>query len=258
MVVKKHYKNGGWYFMRIKGVFILFACLLFLSMSNCQAEERKDEWKNPSFNFRTIKTILVNTSIDPKAKMDEFDTRKLDLFYANAFFHNEKRWGKNNFQFITLNQLKERISKATGEDMERLAVEDQVRYKSEMDLFTPIIADAILNSKVTSFGYDQRFVAESYSTYTEQVETEIYVDVQDSTGKWTREKKIIRKPVERIRIIPAHYDTYGNAGMDYTLIDTKTNETIWMLRDIREAGGKNPIDMTERIIKRAAECLLKI
>lgn len=244
--------------MKLKNISLLFACLLFLSMSSCQAEERKDEWTNPSVNFRNIKTILVNSSTDPKAQLDEFNIHKLDAFYSNVFFHDPKRWAKSNFQFITLNQLKDRISKATGENMRQLEVEDQVRYKSEIDRFTPIIADAILNIKVTSFGYDQRFVPESSYTYTEQVETEIDVYIQDSKGNWIHEKKKIKKPVERTVITPAHNDTYAYVGMNYTLIETKTNETIWMLRDIREARGKDPIDMIERIIIRAADCLLKI
>ena len=122
----------------------------------------------------------------------------------------------------------------------------------------PIIADAILNIKVTSFGYDKRFVPESVSTYTEQVETEVEVSVQNSNGQWVNSKKKVKKPVERSEIIPAHYDTYANTGMDYTLIDTKTNEAIWMLRDIREAKGKDPMGMTERIMNRAVDYLLKI
>jgi len=244
--------------MRRKGIVLIFACLLLLSMSSCQAEERKDEWKNPSFNFRNVKTILVNTSIDSKAQVDEFNIRKLEGFYSNTFFQSGKRWGEYNFLFITPNELKNRISKATGEDMRQLEVEDPVKYKAEVDRFTPIIADAILNIKVTSFGYDKRFVPESYYTYIEQVETEIDVLVQNSQGQWIHERKKITKPVERIKITPAHYDTYANAGMDYTLINIKTNESIWLLRDIREALGKDPIDMTERIIKRAAECLSKI
>lgn len=244
--------------MRLKGRFLLFVCVLFLSMANCQAEERKDEWKNPDFNFQRIKTVLINTSTDPKAQFDQFDIRKLETFYSNVFFQDKKRWEKSSFQFITLNQLKDRISQATGENMRQLEVEDQVRYKSQLDSFTPIIADAILNIKVTSFGYEQRFVAESSYTYTEQVEKEIEVDFQNSKGQWIHRKKKITEPIERTVTTPAHYDTYANAGMDYTLIDTKTNEPIWMLRDIREACGKEPIDMTERIINRAADCLLKI
>lgn len=244
--------------MRLKSIALLFVWLLFLSISNCQAEERKDEWKNPNFNFRSIKTILVITSTDPKTQFDEFGIRKLEGFYSNVFFQNEKRWVKSNFQFITLNQLKDRISKATGENMRQLEIGNQVQYKSEIDRFTPIIADAILNIKVTSFGYDQRFVPESSYTYTEQVETEMDFDFQDSQGKWVHGKKKITIPVERTRITPAHYNTYANAGMNYTLIDTKTNEPIWMLLDIREAYGKDPIDMTERIINRSADCLLEI
>ncbi len=244
--------------MRHKGIFILFACLFFFATSSCQAEERKDEWKNPNFNFRSIRTILVNTSHEPQAKLDEFNVRKVEALYSNVFFQNGSRGGKNNFLFITPNQLKDRVSKALGEDIRKIEVEDPVRYKEEMERFTSIIVDAVLNIKVTAFGYDQRFVEESVYTYTEQVETEVDMDWQNSAGQWVHGKRKIRQPVERTRVTPAHYDTYGNAGMDYILLDVKSKESIWMLRDVREAHDKDPISMTERIMNRALDNLLKI
>ena len=42
------------------------------------------------------------------------------------------------------------------------------------------------------------------------------------------------------------------------LVDAKTNETVWMLLDIRVARGKNPMAMTGRIIARAAKHLSKL
>lgn len=244
--------------MKLKGILILFACLLFLAMPNCQADERKDEWKNPDFNFGSIRTVLLNTSKEPNVQLDQFDVRKLENIYSEVFLQNEKRWNKSNLRFITLNQLKDRISKATGENMRQLEIEDKVRYQAQMDSFTPIIVDAILNIKVTAFGYDKRFVPESSYTRTEQIEKEIDTEYQDSKGNWVRGKKKIKEPVLKLIVTPAHYDTYGNAGMDCTLVDIKTNEAIWMLRDVREASGKEPIAMTERIVNRAADCILKI
>ena len=243
--------------MRGKYKALLLASLLFFSMSICQAEERKDEWKKPDFNFRSIRTILVNTSIDPRVELDEFHMRRLETFYAQAFFQDEQG-EKTNFQFITPKQLKARITKITGTDMQQLEVEDQARYKSEMDSLTPSIVDAILHSKVTSCGYDQRFVPEAIRTHREQVETEVEVDIQDSKGKWVKKRVKAKQPVQRIVITPAHYNTYGNAGLTYMLVDAKTNETVWMLLDIREARGKDPIAMTGRIIIRAAQCLSKL
>lgn len=243
--------------MRCKYKALLLASLLFFSMSIGQAEERKDEWKKPGFNFGSIRTILVNSSIDPRAELDEFSIRRLETFYAQEFFQDE-RWVKTNFRFITSNQLKERISNITSANMQQLETEDQARYKTEMDRFTPSIVDAILQIKVTAFGYDQRFVSESSRTYKEQEEKEVEVDVRDSTGKWVKKKVKVKQPVQRTVITPAHYDTYGNAGLTYMLVDAKTNETVWMLLDIREARGKDPMAMIGRIIARAAERLSKL
>lgn len=243
--------------MRCKYKSLLLVSLLFFSMSICQAEERKDEWKKPGFNFGSIRTILVNTSIDPQAELDEFSIRRLETFYAQEFFQDE-RWVKTNFRFITSNQLKERVSNITGTNMQQLESEDQARYQSEMDSFTPSIVDAVLQIKVTVFGYHQRFVPESSRTYTEQVEREVEVDVRDSRGKWVKKKTKVKRPVQRKVITPAHYDTYGNAGLTYMLVDAKTNETVWMLLDIREAKDKDPMAMTGRIIARVAERLSKL
>jgi len=127
-----------------------------------------------------------------------------------------------------------------------------------MDRFTPSIVDAILHIKVIAFGYDQRFVSESSRTYKEQEETEVEVDARDSTGKWVKKKVKRKQPVQRTVTTPAHYDTYANAGLTYMLVDAKTNETVWMLLDIREAKGKDPMAMTGRIIARAAQRLSKL
>ena len=243
--------------MGVKYKALLLALLLFFSMTICQAEERKDEWKNPGFNFGNIRTILVNTSIDPQAELDKFSIRRLETFYTQEFFQDD-RWVKTNFRFITSNQLKERISKITGANMQQLEIEDQARYQSELDSFTPSIVDAILQIKVTAFGYDQRFVPETSRTYKEQVEKEVEVDVRDSRGKWVKKKVKVKQPTQRTVITLAHYDTYGNAGLTYMLVDAKTNETVWMLLDIREAKGKDPMAMTGRIITRAAERLAKL
>lgn len=244
--------------MRLKGVLLLFTCLLLLSMSICQAQERKDEWKKPDFDFGKVKTILVNTSIDPKAQVDQFNIRKLENFYSKTLMQDKNRWSKNNFRFITLDQLKDKISNITGENIRQMEIDNVAQYKSEMDRFTLLMTDAVLNIKLTSFGYDQRFVPESSYTYTEEVETEIESNYQDSSGRWVHGKKTIKIPVTRVRTTPAHYDSYGNAGVEYTLINNKTNESIWMLLDIREANGKDPMDMTERIINRAAGSLSKL
>lgn len=243
--------------MRCKYGALLLAFLLFFSMSICQAEGRKDEWKKPGFNFGSIRTILVNTSVDSQAELDEFSIRRLETFYAQEFFQNE-RWAKTNLQFITSDQLKERISKITGVNMQQLETEDQARYKSEMESFTPSIVDAILQIKVTSFGYDQHFVPESSRTYKEQVEKEVEVDVRDSKGKWVKKKVKVKEPVQRTVTTPAHYDTYGIAGLTFILVDAKTNETVWMLLDIREAKAKDPMAMTGRIIARSAKNLSKL
>lgn len=243
--------------MGFKYKALSLAFLLFFAMATCQAEERKDEWKKPGFNFGSIRTILVNTAIDPQAELDEFGIRRLETFYAQEFFQDEG-WVKTNFRFITANQLKERISKITGANMRQLEIEDQARYKAEMDSFTPAIVDAILHIKVTAFGYDQRFVPESSRTYKEQDEQEVEVDVRDSTGKWIKKKVKVKQPVRRTVITPAHYDTYGNAGLTCMLVDAKTNETVWMLLDIREARGKDPMAMTGRIIARAAKHLAEL
>lgn len=243
--------------MKCKYTALLLAALLLFSLSLCQAEERKDEWKKPGFDFGSIRTILVDTSIDPQVELDEFHLRRLETFYAQELFQDE-RWENTTFRFVTSNQLKEQITKITGTDMQQLEKEDQARYQSEMDSFIPSMVDAILQIKVTAFGYDQRFVPESIRTYREQVETEVEVDIQDSKGKWIKKTVKLKQPVQRTVITPAHYDTYANAGLTYMMVDAKTNETVWMLLDIREARGKDPMAMTGRIITRAAQRLSKL
>ena len=240
---------------KFKVIFLFF--LLLFSTITVQAEERKDEWKNTEFDFNNIKTILISTSINPECEIDEFSTRKLDSFYVQEFFQ-EGKWRKSKFRFINLTQLEEQASKITGIDMNKLEVESPVVYKLEMEKVIPDIADAILNIEVIAFGYDKIFVPESSHIYTEQIETEVEAEIQDSNGKWVKKKMKIKQPVERITTTPAHYNNYGNAGVTYTLVATKNNEKIWMLLDVREALAKEPIDMLERIIIRATKQVAKL
>ena len=243
--------------MGYKDKALLLAFLWFFSLSICQAEERKDEWQKPDYNFRSIRTILIHTSVDPQVKLDEFSLRRLETFYVQEFFQHE-RWVKTTFCFMTSKQLTEQISAITGTNMQQLAIEDQARYQSELDHFTPRMVDAILHSKVIALGYDQRYVPESIRTYKEEEEREVEVDGRDSRGKWVKKKVKVKQPVWRTVVTPAHYDTYANAGVTYILVDTKTKETIWMLLDSREARGKDPMAMTGRIMARAADHLSKL
>ena len=236
---------------------LLMVLVLMFSFSICQAANRKDEWKKPDFNFRTIKTILIDMSMDSDIKLDEFETRRLETFFENEFLKNE-RWLKSSFLFTTNNQLQERISNITGVNLKQLEVENRDRYQSMMDTYTPILVDAILHVKITVFGYDKRYVPEKVRTYKEYEEKEVEVTVKDEKGKWVTKKMRIREPVERTVVIPAYYETYGKAGLTFMLVHNKTNETLWLLLDMREALNKEPLALTGRIIERAAKRLAEV
>lgn len=241
----------------VKFVMLLVLCsMLFTTLAT--AQERKDEWKDPNYDFTKLKTILIATSEVPDLQIDKYESRKLETFYNDVFCKTQKKWTNHAIIFITLSQLQEKVGAYTGLDMQQLAIDDPVRFKTLIKEYIPICTDAVLDVQVISFGYSRKFVDAYSYTYKTQKETEVETKFKDSNGKWVTGKKIIKEPVEKLVDVPAHYITYANAGMEYTLIDSKNNEAVWMLLDIRQARNKEPIDMIKRIIDRATKNLEKV
>jgi hypothetical protein len=124
-----------------------------------------------------------------------------------------------------------------------------------MKEWSPLAVDAIMKIEIKQWGHTQVYVPERTDTYIEYVTTYVSAPVLDQNGKILYyETQPVRVPVERARVIPAHYEKVVHAGAEFSVTSAKTQQKIWILLDLRDANMfKTPYDMTERIFKRGLD-----
>ncbi|VBB04999.1 Hypothetical protein LUCI_0205 [Lucifera butyrica] len=234
-------------------VACIFIGLLFSAL--CTAQERKEEWKNPMFDFNQIKTVAVRLSLDKSICPDEIEQRKLNDLIKNQVL----KAANTRLRLISNEQFETAIEKYSGLNLNQLRVDDVKQYEAAMREWAPLITDAFLNVDIKQWGYTKVFVPESTYTYTDYVTNYITVPYYDPHGNLLYRTQPIQVPVERTQTIPAHYDSVAHAGAQFSLITAKGRQKVWMLLDLRDAGGsKEPIEMTGRIVTRAMERLREV
>lgn len=231
-------------------MIIFLGCLAFTNSS--LAEEKKDEWVDHSYNFKQLKTILVQYSFSDSVKLDESEQQKLINKISEMIFNDNQ---KSKLRFIPLSQAEDTIGKMAQTNITELKASDYGQYNDVMDKNLPNIVDAIVKLKINSQGFTTRHIPES----TEQVIEHHYSYVtrwnQQPHGLPYATTETIDNPTTTIQIIPAHDIQVGHAGVEVELLSNNNAQVVWHLTDIREADNKQPIDMTGRICKRAIDRL---
>jgi hypothetical protein len=222
----------------------------FLVSSVVLAEERKSEWRHKEFDFKQLKTVLVELTVDGSVNLDSGDQQRLNELYQDEFAGKSK----NRTRLVTVSQLEDTSGKTSGENLKDLRLSNPERYRELMDQFTPIYADAVLKVKVKALGYTKVWVPDRTERYTEYQEVLVNTEYRDSKGRVVGYKTDkVQVPVEKTRLIPAHYAYTAHAGAELSLL-SKQGQSVWMLVDMREAPGtKVPIEMTQRIFNRAVD-----
>lgn len=240
--------------MRRKILSVL-VCLTFaylLIVSNCFAEERKDEWRDEAYDLKQLRTILLVTSVSEEVKLEASGQRRLQELFESEIVRNSKN--RSRIRIIVPEQLEASIANVTGENLKELRVQDPEKYKEIMKTFTAIYVDGFLNVKVTELGYTKVWIPQKVETYTEYEEVTVTTEHRDAQGRVTGSSTSrMTIPVEKVRVIPAHYEYTGHAGAALSVVDAKTQQTVWTIVDIREAADKDPFGMMQRILKRAMD-----
>lgn len=229
---------------------ILLYCLviLLLALSPAFAQERKDEWKDKNTGFRQLKAIVIHADYDPLLEIDEISRKKLDSLLSAAIWQEKI----GSIRWLTEEQLVQQIGRLSQTDMNDLKTSDPSAYAALLTEYTSKIVDAKLTLKVRQWGYTQVYVPETWETYTRYRSVPVKVIETDTKGNRTVTTHWEQVPFEEMRLVPAHYNQISHAGLELSLVSSKTGEKVWMLLDLRDANArKKPIDMTERIIKRA-------
>ncbi|MBP2636735.1 MAG: hypothetical protein H6Q72_2642 [Firmicutes bacterium] len=229
---------------------ILLCCLaiLLLTLNPALAQERKDEWQDKNTVFRQFKTIVIHAEYDPLLEIDEISRKKLNSLLSTAIWQEKI----GSIRWLTEEQLVQQIGRLSQTDMNSLKTSDPSTYAALLTEYTPKVADAQLTLRMRQWGYTQVYMPETWETYTRYRSVPVKVIETDAKGNRTVTTHWEQVPFEEMRLVPAHYNQISHAGLDLSLVSSKTGEKVWMLLDLRDAdASKKPIDMTERIINRA-------
>ncbi|SDF54204.1 hypothetical protein [Sporomusa acidovorans] len=230
---------------------ILLYCLVILSLltSVAAAQERKDEWQDKKADFRQYKTIVIDSAIEKSLPLEEIDHKKLEILLGTSLWREKL----GNIHWLTESQLEKEVGTLAQTDLNALKTSNPEAYTALMAEYTPKIADGRLAVEVRQWGYSQRYIPAGWENYTEYRSTPVKTIDYDDKGRPITRIQWVTVPVEESRLVPAHYDQIAQAGLAFTLTNSKTGDKVWMLLDLRDAeGSKVPAEMTERIIKRAA------
>ena len=99
---------------RILSILLLVTWLLPAALAG--AEERKDEWKDNSFNFKTLKMVVVKTEFGPDAAVD--DMKRLVLSgKVNGQFSVNERFAKAGIAFLSYPDVVNKVGVNNRENM---------------------------------------------------------------------------------------------------------------------------------------------
>lgn len=227
-------------------VMTVFLCAVFVPV--VFALETKEEWNDKSADFKQIKRIKIEMTLADRVKDDEIGLRRLKDLVDSVFVKGitsqkrEMRFEVGDFTPATAPPGNVAKDSVAGTD----AAIDDPGY------------DAVLNLKILSLGYSRALVPGEWKTETTYVSQPVVIPKVEN-GRTTYETEYVSTPIVTRKFVPEHYIKISNAGLEFTLIDAKTQKKIWILLDSRENDEmKEPIGMAERILKRTADQFLKL
>jgi hypothetical protein len=233
-------------------VVVVLMLLLVLSAAAGLAEEKKEEWADETYDFKQLKTILVLYSISDEVKLENPQKQKLLDKLNEVFFTGES---KKKLKFISLQQVEEAIGKTVNTNMAEIKASDAMKYEELLNKNLPGIVNATVKLQITAQGYTTVHIPERTEWVTEHHYTYITRWHHNPYGYPYSTTEVIDTPTTVMKIIPAHDIMVGHAGVEFELLASRAPQTVWRLTDVREAGGKEPVDMTGRIFKRAMDRL---
>lgn len=235
----------------VRKVVCLAFCLCLMFTALCGAEEKKEEWVDKTFDFKTVRTVLVQLAVADGLTVSEIERKKLDELVEAQIL----KAANLRLRLISDTQLEESVGRIVDADMGLLKIEDKEKYAAAMREYTPTLTDAVLTVTVKALSSEQVFVPERIYTYTTYQTQYVNVPVFDPyRGNYTIVQSI-QVPIQNTGITPAHYESVGHAGAEFALAKSGDGKKLWLLVDMRVGNGKVPIEMTERIFKRSMDQL---
>ena len=162
--------------------------------SVCSAQERKDEWKDPAFDLKTIKTVVIVLAVDKQLSLDEFSNLRVQELVTTRFTQSNIP----GVRFMTYDQFESAAAAYSELDLKQLRIDDPKKYSDTVQEWLPIVSDGVLTVNLRQYGYSQVFVPESTYTYTDYEKSTVTEEVRDKRGHLIKTiTKEIKVPVEK-------------------------------------------------------------
>ena len=242
-------------FKLLSGLIVVLFTLMSFSLS---ASASSSQWKDPAYNFQSIKKILI------KKPTIHYEYREFTVSGNHSFTKYR------NVEDISLKIVQDKLIKNFSKKypsmfntslwdpppVKPLQTSQTIFPETPQDI-VPVV-DAVLSVKIIDMGVFFKYYP-AYDTW-ETVTDEEIVTYTDSNGKEKEIKRTIKRQVPVTRA--ARHDPYDSAGAELILQDAKTGAVIWTCSDVRirysPYDKTGPESVLQRIINDASKKLDKL
>lgn len=211
----------------------LLAMVLCLMMYCTAALAEKTDYKDRTYNFKNIRSLVLYDMDFSKVNIDN------SIMEKNLQSTYESKAADSKLNILDEEQVLRKISLGTGQDMDLLAEKDNGAYEKMYWQHMPDYADAYVMGEVLT--YEPRYVHhDAYTTWETRTE---HVRMKDSEGYWQTVEVSHEEPVYH----PDYYTVEFDVVVEFHVYDSKTNKEIFSRRDVRSRDDDEGKDMYARI-----------
>jgi len=231
-------------------LFVLVSCS-FASAKDLGDE--KSEWQDKKYNFLSIHTILILPADKGPYVSNSFANRLVDDWIDEKLAQEDFR--NQGIKYLSLDSLSRLIQQNTGINMAELKRNNDREYRKVLLEEGSKYHDAVLAVIIPVWQYSMT-KGQIYSFSWTEYQTS-YFHAGNVSGNVTT-------PYTRTQVGGGGTVQMVSAGVSFILYETKTQEPIWVIEDIRHVTNETvfqntkPEDMAKRIINRSMGKLSKL
>lgn len=197
---------------KITMLICIFLCIASVGSAS------PNKWVDKSYDFTTVKRVLVMQTTFSSGVKDEFALQKTE-----DMLKTETQ--KLKIQLILYNDLLQQMGKDLDIKLIDLNKLDSERCRAIVKENASKYVDAVLYSEVNEMGWAKQYVPPSSYTYTKYETTQ----VNTSDGR----SATIKSPTKKTTTIPGGSRDIASASFGAKLYDEKTNKLIWGYSDAK-------------------------
>lgn len=211
----------------------MMAIALCLMMYCTAAMAEKTDYKDKSYNFKTIKNLMLYDMDFSAAGLDSSIVEKnLQSIY-------EGKSSDSKLNILDSEQVLQKISLQTGQDMDLLQEKDNAAYEKMYLEHMPEYVDAYVMGELLDYE-KQNVYHDAYTSWETRTE---HVQMKDSDGNWKTVEVSHEEPVYH----PAYTTVEFDVIVEFHVYDSKSGKEIFSRRDARSRQDDTGKDMYARI-----------